>query len=131
MNKTLKKWGYELEIINEDYCGKQMVLFQGYHCSTHYHRIKDETFFVASGTMLLDIEGIIYILSEGERVRILPWQKHSFTGLTDCIFFEFSTHDDPEDSIRITESGIVNDTEWNLLVQNYGDKINDNFGNTI
>ena len=45
-----KGWGYEKWIVNcEKYCGKLLFIAKGKKCSWHYHRKKDEVFYVQSG----------------------------------------------------------------------------------
>lgn len=48
-----KKWGYELWIHNDpQYCGKLLVFPEkGNHFSMHYHMIKNETWYVQSGSL--------------------------------------------------------------------------------
>ena len=49
-----KGWGYEKWIVNtEDYCGKLLYFEEGKRCSFHYHKSKDETFYLQSGKILL------------------------------------------------------------------------------
>ena len=49
-----KGWGYEKWIVNTDeYCGKLLFFEEGKRCSWHYHKLKDETFYLQSGKMLL------------------------------------------------------------------------------
>ena len=49
-----KGWGYEKWIVNNDlYCGKVLFFERGKKCSWHYHKVKDETFYVQSGEILL------------------------------------------------------------------------------
>ena len=49
-----KGWGFEKWIVNnEEYCGKLLYFVKGKKCSYHYHKIKDETFYVQSGKILL------------------------------------------------------------------------------
>ncbi len=55
----LKSWGFEYWFENnEQYCGKIIMVRENQWSSFgafHYHRIKDETFLVLSGTLLLDV----------------------------------------------------------------------------
>jgi mannose-6-phosphate isomerase-like protein (cupin superfamily) len=108
-----KKWGSEEIIVNADYCGKVMRLKAGFRCSTHRHLVKDETFYMLSGHMLLETfwdDGKLYRslhMRAGDTYRILPGQWHRFTGYQDSVFIEFSTHDSPGDCQRKTESGPV------------------------
>ncbi len=111
--KNEKKWGVEHVIVNESgYAGKAMVLKKGFQCSIHRHINKDEAFFVTQGSMIIE-------LWEGEKcsqipaaatdsIRIPPGTWHRFKAPDqDCTFFEFSTHDDPADNERRTQSGPI------------------------
>lgn len=104
-----KAWGSEQWVVNDTYCGKIMLLKKGFRCSIHYHKIKDETFYILEGKMLLELEGEKAIMKPGEVIRIKPGQKHRFTALEDTRFIEFSTHHEDEDSYRDTQSGKVED----------------------
>ena len=47
-----KGWGYEDWIVNkEEYCGKLLFIKKGKKCSWHYHKNKDETFYIQSGKL--------------------------------------------------------------------------------
>ena len=47
-----KGWGYELWIVNNNlYCGKILHFNKGKKCSWHYHKIKQETFYVQKGKL--------------------------------------------------------------------------------
>jgi quercetin dioxygenase-like cupin family protein len=118
--KTHKVWGYEQTIVNGAYCGKRMFLREGFRCSIHHHRLKDETFYVVSGRMLLEVgmdpeilEKIV--LETGDRFTLEPGMWHRFTGIEDTTFFEFSTKDRASDSIRHTQSEKVPDNEWPVV----------------
>ena len=50
-----KVWGEEHWIVNKEYCGKKLVLKKGFRCSMHFHKIKDETFYVISGKVLIEL----------------------------------------------------------------------------
>jgi mannose-6-phosphate isomerase-like protein (cupin superfamily) len=112
---TEKVWGSETLIVNRAFCGKVMTLRRGMRCSLHYHPVKDETFLVTAGRILVEIgqpgmAGVAaatreVVLEPGESIDVPPLTLHRFTGLTDATFVEFSTHDDPADSIRLTPSG--------------------------
>jgi len=101
MEKTVKKeWGSEEWIVNREYCGKILNLKKGFGCSYHFHKNKNETFFVLSGKMLLELEGKKKIMQTGDSQLVLPMQKHRFIGLTDTKIIEFSTHHEDSDSYR-------------------------------
>ena len=47
-----KGWGRELWIANSElYCGKILELNEDKRCSIHYHKLKDETFYILSGNV--------------------------------------------------------------------------------
>ena len=50
-------WGKEECIVNNvKYCGKRMMVNKGFRCSMHYHKIKEETFYVVSGKIVFETE---------------------------------------------------------------------------
>ena len=121
-----KLWGFEDWIINTDqYCGKILHLKKGYQCSFHFHKIKDETFYIMSGKVLLKT-GIKHldatkdtIMSKNDRIRIEPDTVHSFCGLQDSIIIEFSTHHDENDSYRLPDklSRKIPQSEFSIMTK--------------
>ena len=102
-----KVWGHEEVIANRDYCGKKLVLNKGFRCSMHHHKLKDETFYILNGKVLLEIGMQKSIMLPGDSMLIKPGQKHRFTGLEDSEIIEFSTHHEDADSYRDELSGKV------------------------
>jgi D-lyxose ketol-isomerase len=51
------------------------------------------------------------VLGPGGTLRIHPNTWHRFTGVTDAVIFEFSTHHEDDDSYRSEKSGPVTDTQ--------------------
>jgi len=100
-----KLWGHEEWIANTDkYCGKRLILKKGYQCSLHYHKKKDETFYIDEGKVRMEINGKTLTMMEGDLCRVKPMQEHRFSGLENSIIYEFSTHHDERDSYRIENS---------------------------
>ncbi len=106
-----KTWGYEWWIINTiQYCGKELFIKRGKWSSEgryHYHKLKDETFYVVKGKLMLDYVDRnnrfhSVVLKSGEAFRIKPKIKHRFSTNTfgGCKFMEFSTKHSDEDSYR-------------------------------
>lgn len=105
-----KGWGYEIIwATNDRYCGKIMVFERsGAKFSMHFHKEKDETWFVNSGKFKLvwcDTQTATYheqILEEGAVWRNPPMMPHQLEALTDgAMIFEVSTADSVEDNYRI------------------------------
>ncbi len=118
-NKKMEKihekiWGREEWIANTNgYCGKLLYLEKGKRCSLHYHKNKDETFYVLRGRVLMEIENKDYIMKKGDFQRITPLTYHRFSGLKKSVIVEFSTHHEESDSYRQEESGDVpKDVMW-------------------
>ena len=102
VKKVPKVWGEEIWMANTDlYCGKKLILKKGKKCSLHYHKIKDETFYIDEGKVLMQINDETKIMVPGEAILIKPHTKHRFTGLKDSIIIEISTHHEDSDSYRI------------------------------
>jgi quercetin dioxygenase-like cupin family protein len=108
--KVEKGWGYELIwATNDKYCGKIMVFTKkGNKFSMHFHREKDETWFVNNGKFLLrwidTKEAKLYHqeLTEGQVWHNPPLQPHQLEALEDnSSITEVSTADSIEDNYRI------------------------------
>jgi len=106
-----KGWGFEKWIVNnEEYCGKLLYFAKGKKCSWHYHKLKDETFYIQSGTIKLlysdddDIEKANEItLKKGDNFHIYRGLRHQMIALEDTELFEFSTQHFDSDSIRVVD----------------------------
>lgn len=106
--KIPKGWGEEIIITNNElYCGKILKFKQGAKFSMHFHRIKDETWYVNSGRFIyrwIDTENAnVYeeILSGGDVVRQRPCQPHQLECLEEGEIFEVSTQHFDDDSYRV------------------------------
>ena len=115
-----KVWGEERWIVNRDYCGKILVLNKGFRCSIHHHKIKDETFYINKGKVLLELNDDTRVMVPGDVQLIMPNEKHRFTGLEDSEIIEFSTHHREDDSYRDVESGEVPEDEFRELLAKFG-----------
>jgi len=103
-----KVWGGEEWIANTDkYCGKFLSLKKGKRCSLHYHKDKDETFYILNGRVLMEINNKDSVMKTGDIVHIAPMILHRFSGLENSVIIEFSTHHKESDSYRIEESGDI------------------------
>ena len=104
-----KGWGYEKWICNtEEYCGKLLHIIKGKKCSWHYHTLKDETFYLQEGKLLVKYsdndnlnEATKIILERGDKFHVPTGLKHQMFALKDTELFEFSTQHFDSDSNRI------------------------------
>ena len=106
-----KGWGHELIIVNKpSYCLKQLHFQYGKQCSWHKHKLKDETFYVHSGSFLILIGYSRNIkhakslrLKAGDSLHIPTGMYHRMMGThitTPNILTEVSTQHFDHDSIR-------------------------------
>ena len=114
-----KVWGEEHWIVNKEYCGKKLLLKKGYRCSTHYHKKKDETFYVIKGRVLMELGLKRWVMNVFDSVHIPIGAKHRFTGLDDSEIIEFSTHHEEQDSHRVSESEKIPDNDFKVILQEY------------
>ena len=100
-----KNWGEEHWIVNGAYCGKKLVLKRGHRCSLHYHKDKDEVFYVIRGRVFLELGGVEEVLEPGDhrhdlahlnrgpggpsfdpaQVELLPALQSSLGGCPGCV----------------------------------------------
>lgn len=113
-NFVPKGWGYEKWIVNNDlYCSKILFFVKGKMCSYHFHKLKDETFFVLNGKVELyhcspddhqrdDVQfSFKTILEKGDSFRIKPGTRHRIVALEDSEILETSTQHFDSDSYRL------------------------------
>ena len=104
-----KGWGFEKWIVNnEEYCGKLLYFVKGKKCSWHYHKLKDETFYVQSGTIIVrfsdddDLQNAnSIVLRKGDNFHVYRGLRHQMEAIEDTELFEFSTQHFDSDSYRI------------------------------
>ena len=104
-----KGWGWEKWIVNCDkYCGKLLFFEKGKKCSWHYHKIKDEVFYLQTGKLVVKFSGNDdlekaeeIILNPGENFHVYTGLRHQMIALEDTELFEFSTQHYDSDSHRI------------------------------
>ena len=108
VNRVAKGWGHELIFAsNNRYCGKLLNFETGKRFSMHFHRYKDETWYVLTGKY-----SIRYIdtkdasvhdreLSPGDVWRNEPCLPHQVVCLESGSIVEVSTPDGVEDNYRV------------------------------
>ena len=109
MNFVPKGWGWERWIVNcEEYCGKLLFFNKNKRCSWHYHKLKDEVFYLQSGKMIVfysdndELENAEQlILNAGDNFHVYRGLRHQMVALEDSELFEFSTQHFDSDSYRI------------------------------
>jgi mannose-6-phosphate isomerase-like protein (cupin superfamily) len=108
MRRVEKPWGYELIWAETDrYVGKLLHIFAGHKLSRQYHERKDETFFVQSGEMDLEIglgdEKKVLRLGPLRSFHCVPRTVHRMVAVTDVDVIEVSTPE-LDDVVRLEDA---------------------------
>ena len=96
-----KPWGHErIWAVTDRYVGKYLYIEAGHKLSRQYHETKDETIYVLSGPLLVELgpdnendDVVIITLLEGEAYHVRPEAVHRFvaTDEYDVELIEVST----------------------------------------
>tara|TARA_B100000700_G_scaffold329280_1_gene450349 strand:+ start:267 stop:596 length:330 start_codon:yes stop_codon:yes gene_type:complete len=104
--KTIEKpWGYEIIWAEtEDYVGKILHIEKNSRLSKQYHKMKEETVYVISGTLYnSDKDDNIVKIMTGESFHVFPGQVHRFFAKESAVrIVEVSTNY-LEDVIRLQD----------------------------
>ncbi len=111
MKHVEKGWGWERWIVNcDEYCGKLLYFDNGKRCSWHYHKLKDEVFYLQSGLMMVyysendDLtKAEQQLLTAGDNFHVYRGLRHQMVAFQDSELFEFSTTHFDSDSYRIVK----------------------------
>lgn len=108
MKTIAKPWGHELVWAHTDrYVGKILTIRKGEALSLQYHRVKDETVMVLTGSILLRWEsgdelGSVETLKPRQPFRIPPGMVHRMIALEDSEVLEVSSPE-LEDVVRLED----------------------------
>ena len=105
-----KGWGHELIwATNDKYCGKLLKFNKGAKFSMHFHREKDETWYVLDGTFDLltvnteDASVQKTRINQGDVWHNPPLLPHQVICVSEGTLIEVSTPDSVEDNYRIAK----------------------------
>lgn len=103
-----KGWGHELIwATNDKYCGKLLKFNTGAKFSMHFHREKDETWYVLDGefeVVVIDTTNAsrtTHSLKPGDVWRNEPLLPHQIICVEEGTIIEVSTPDSVEDNYRV------------------------------
>ncbi|HEY7113159.1 MAG TPA: cupin domain-containing protein [Thermoanaerobaculia bacterium] len=108
MRRVPKPWGHEIVFAeNERYAGKILHIEPGHSLSLQYHERKDETLYVLSGEVYLQVEvdGAMreLKLGPGDVRRIRPREKHRLRAEAVCEIVEVSSPE-LDDVVRLEDA---------------------------
>ena len=115
-----KGWGHERWIVNkEKYCLKILSFKKNSSFSMHYHIKKEETWYVAKGSLelsyynLTNANRVTKTINEGMVVDIKPNIPHKLKALEDSEIIEVSTQHFEHDSYRVEPGDSQNEKTVN------------------
>jgi len=88
-----------ITVVNREYAKKILVQLPGQSHPLHYHRLKEETFLVVSGELMIELDGQQRTLFPGDTLTVRPGIWHRFWTETGCVFEEISTTAHKGDSV--------------------------------
>ena len=97
MRRVDKPWGHEVVFAEtDDYVGKILHVEEGHQLSLQYHRVKDETLYVSTGRLEMEVgpqggDLETRIMEPGDSIHIAPGTVHRMRALATCDVFEVST----------------------------------------
>lgn len=108
IGKVTKGWGTEdIWVSNDNYCSKFMNFLSSTRFSMHFHKDKEETWYVLSGRFLVkwidtsDAHIHEKYLEKGDIWHNPPLQPHQVECLCAGTILEVSTEDSVEDNYRV------------------------------
>lgn len=109
-----KVWGSEELRVNDSHCVKIMRLKAGCKVSLHWHAVKEETFILISGKLIIEARNKLgkktthTLTNHLESFTLYKNTPHTFYcpegQLEETVFIEASTQDNPHDSYRVEPS---------------------------
>ncbi|MCL2499450.1 MAG: cupin domain-containing protein [Defluviitaleaceae bacterium] len=80
-----------ITVVQHDYCKYIVCMTPGQTYPMHYHRIKDESFYVLHGDLSVVLEDEFHLITPGEILNVPRRFTHGFSTKTGCVFEELST----------------------------------------
>ncbi len=92
-----------INVINDKYCKKLLILLPGQRHPAQYHKIKKESFFILHGVVDLKINNKKMKLKSGNLYTINPKDVHEFSSSNGAIIEELSTTSIKSDSYYLDD----------------------------
>ncbi|MGJ8620590.1 MAG: N-acetylneuraminate synthase family protein [Methylophilaceae bacterium] len=97
-----------ITVVNRDYCKKLLVSLPSQRHPEQWHNIKEETFHVLYGEVVLSLDGKEQICRPGDVVTVEPGTRHAWVSDTGAVIEEISTTHVANDSYYTDESIMAN-----------------------
>lgn len=108
-------------VVNREYAKKVLVQLPGQMHPWHFHKLKEETFIVLWGELVIELDQRRKVLQPGDTLTVLPGIWHRFWTDTGCVFEEIST-------TAYTNDSVYRDAEINKLTSAQRKTVVDHWG---
>jgi sialic acid synthase SpsE/mannose-6-phosphate isomerase-like protein (cupin superfamily) len=97
-----------ITLVNNKYCKKLLILLPGQKNPAHYHKRKNETFFVLAGEAIIEIDGATHVLTKGMLLNIDITKPHSIYTTEGTVIEELSSTHVKNDSFYLDKTIMTN-----------------------
>ncbi len=97
-----------INVVNREYCKKLIVLLPGQKHPEQYHNVKEETFVVLHGDVVLTLDGVEKSCHSGDVATVTRGTKHIFTSVNGAVVEEISSTHYQDDSYYTDKSILQN-----------------------
>lgn len=87
-----------INVVNREYCKKLILVFPNQKHPEQYHKVKEETFVVLYGDVILKLDGAERACKRGDVVTVARGVKHFFTTKNGAVIEEISSTHFTDDS---------------------------------
>ena len=110
-----------ITVVNREYAKKILVQLPGQRHPLHMHKLKEETFVVVYGDLVIELDGVERTLHPGDQLTVPPGVWHRFHSETGVVFEEISTTAFPKDSYyRDNNIAALSSAERKTVVDHWG-----------
>ncbi len=110
-----------ITVINRDYAKKILVQLPGQLHPWHFHKLKEETFLLLYGDLVVEMEDRRVCMVSGDTLTLMPGIWHRFWTDKGCVFEEISTTAYPHDSVyRDPKINVLASHERKTVVDHWG-----------
>lgn len=104
-----------INVVNRQYCKKLIVMLSGQKHPEQYHKVKEETFQILYGDILLSLDGVEHKCKAGDVITVEKNKKHQFSSRSGAVIEEISSTHYLDDSYY-TDKGILKNKDRKTLI---------------
>ena len=102
-------------LVNRAYCKKLIVVMPDQHHPEQWHEVKEETFHVLWGNIVLSLDGVERKLGPGDIAVVERGVRHAFRSIDGCVIEELSSTHKGADSFY-TDAAVQNNRDRKTFV---------------